>query len=97
MADPVICAVLLGASVVLALAGWGFWAHAAFRRRSVSEGERTAEEHVTIALPVRAELFVPPPDEGAAGDYPRWVLERMMDERFEPVEATATSDDSGWL
>ncbi len=93
------CAILLVAAVLLAALGWGFWAGVSIRRRAQADYRQPPASSITIAPPVRAELFQAPA-EGQPGSEPspEWVMERMMDEHFEPVGARgATDDDSAWL
>lgn len=98
MLDPTTCAILFAAAVILALVGWGAWANLALRDRSGAQPHSPPAEAVTMAPPLEADIFVPPADPDPAGDdAPEWVLERIMDERFEPVDLHTGDDDSAWL
>ena len=98
MSDPTVCAILLAAAAILALVGWGAWANVALRARQESRRQPLPADSVRMAPPVEAETYVPPADRGPSGtEEPKWVLERIMDERFEPVEVGSEKDDSDWL
>ena len=89
MPDPVFCI----AFAFLAFAGWGAWVRRVFLDRRDAEARRLAERSITVAPPVQARIHVPEPDPS-----PRWVMERMMDERFEPVTVPEPSPaGTDWL
>lgn len=99
--DPTTCTVLLVALAALTLLGWGAWLREVNRRQGPAP-----DAAITIAPPVRAVLYVPPEAQESTSaapatvreESPEWVMERMMDERFEPVRAPSPSDrGSDWL
>jgi len=91
MSDPVFCIVF----AFLAFAGWGVWVRRVFLDRRDAEARRLAEKAITVSPPVQARIHVPEPEEEPS---PRWVMERMMDERFEPVVVDEPIPaGTGWL
>jgi hypothetical protein len=101
--DPTTCTVLLVALAALTALGWGAWLREVNR---VRHEDPAPEAAITIAPPVRADLYVPPEAQEfisqvpamAPEQSPEWVMERMMDERFEPVRAPSPSDrGTDWL
>jgi hypothetical protein len=102
--DPTTCTILLVALAALTALGWGAWLREVNRVRHEGPAPEAA---ITIAPPIRAALYVPREEQestpgvlpGAAREEsPEWVMERMMDERFEAVRAPSPSGrGTDWL